>query len=216
MEHSGFSFETAKVLLRALHDAGIATLLRPPSKAPHHLSRACDVGAQGIIPPMLGTPEEAQAGIDAINYPPAGRRGCALGIAHDDYQQAAVADAMTAANEKTSFVALIETREGVENCEEIAALDGVDCLWIGHLDLSASLGIPGAFDDRRFRDAVARVMAAAKANGKSVGRLTGSAAEAVRFHREGCDFVCYLGDIWLMQRALHEGFAAIRAGIGDT
>lgn len=216
MEHSGFTFETAKAVLRSLHDAGIATVLRPPSKTDHHLARACDIGAQGVIPPMLGTLAEARAGVDAIKYPPVGRRGCAFGIAHDDYKPAAVLDAIGAANDKTSFVALIETREGVENSDEIAALDGVDCLWIGHLDLSASLGIPGAFDDQRFKDAVARVMAAAKAHGKSVGRLAGSPAEAAALNRDGCDFICYLGDVWLLQRALSEGFAAIRSDLGTT
>ncbi len=216
MEHSGFTFETTKALLRHLHDVGIATVLRPPSKANHHMSRACDIGAQALIPPMLGTLEEARDCIDAINYPPQGKRGCALGIAHDDYQPEGVAEAMSRANAKTSFVALIETAEGVANCEAIAAQDGVDCLWIGHLDLSASLGIPGQFDDRKFTDAVARIMAAAAAHGKSVGRLVGSAEEAGQVFAQGCDFICYLGDIWLMQRAFSESFAAVRAEIGTT
>ena len=216
MEHSGFSFETAKALLRHLHDCDIATLLRPPSDAVHHLSRACDIGAQGLVPPMLGSAEQARAGIDAIKYPTEGKRGCAFGIAHDDYQPAAVADVIAAANAKTSFVALIETVDGVENSEAIAALDGVDCLWIGHFDLSASLGIPGRFDDPRFKQAVARIMAAAASHGKSVGRLVGSAEEADALFRQGCDFICYLGDVWLFQRALSEAFASVRSLIGET
>lgn len=216
MEHSGFTFETTKALLRYLHDAGIATLLRPPSKAYHHMARACDVGAQGLVPPMLGTVAEARDCIDAINYPPQGKRGCALGIAHDDYRPQGVVEAMQKANAKTSFVALIETSEGVANCEAIAAEDGVDCLWIGHFDLSASLGIPGQFEDRKFTDAVARIMAAAAEHEKSVGRLVGSVEEAGRLFRQGCDFICYLGDIWLMQRAFSEGFAGVRAEIGTT
>ncbi len=215
MEHSGFSFETAKSLLRNLHDAGLATVLRPPSKAYHHLARACDVGAQGLIPPMLGTAEEANACIDAINYAPEGHRGCALAIAHDDYQPAPVLDALAEANQKTSFAALIETEEGIENCDEIAAIAGVDCLWIGHFDLSASLGIPGKFDDDRFIQAVAQVVAAGKKHNKSVGRLVGSPEEGAALFRQGFDFICYLGDVWLLQRALREGFAAIRSELGD-
>jgi len=121
MEHSGFSFETAKAVLRSLHDAGIATLLRPPSDATHHIARACDVGAQGIVPPMMSTAAQAQAVIDAINYPPAGRRGAAFGIAHDDYTPRPVAEAIARANARTSFVALIETAAGVDTVEELAA-----------------------------------------------------------------------------------------------
>ncbi len=216
MEHSGFGYETVAALLRNLHDAGIATVLRPPSQESHHLARACDVGAQGVIPPMLSTVEQAQACIDAVKYPPVGKRGCAFGIAHDDYAAVPIADAIAAANAKVGFAALIETAEGVENSDAIAALDGVECLWIGHLDLSASLGIAGQFEDARFKDAVAAVMAAAKRHGKSIGRLAGSAEEAARLHSEGCDFICYLGDIWLLGRALSEGFAGIRSEIGST
>lgn len=210
MEHSGMSFETVKSVLRALQDAGIATLLRPPSDVNHHIARACDVGAQGLVPPMMSTPEQAQAVIDAINYPPTGKRGAAFGIAHDDYTPRSVADVIAFANAKTSFVALIETAEGVENVEAIAALEGCDCLWIGHFDLSNSLGIPGEFDSPLFTDAVARVMAAGKAHGKSVGRLVPNVAEAKRCIAEGCDFICYSGDVWLYREAVENGLAAIR------
>ncbi|MCP4383010.1 MAG: hpch/hpai aldolase [Hyphomicrobiales bacterium] len=215
MEHSGFTFETAKAVLRSLHDAGIATVLRPPSQAVHHLARACDVGAQGIVPPMLSNADQAAACVDAIKYWPDGHRGCAFGIAHDDYLAGAVTDTMAAANAKTSFVALIESAEGIENCEAIAAHEGVDCVWIGHFDMSASLGIPGAFDDPIFVDAIARIMAAANRNGKSVGRLVGSAEDAAAFHAAGCDFICYLGDVWLLQKALRDGFAEIRAAVAE-
>lgn len=216
MEHSGFSFETAKSLLRHLHDAGIATMVRPPSKTYHHLARACDIGAQGVIPPMLSSVEEALACIDAINYAPDGHRGCALGIAHDDYRPAAVLDALAAANQKISFAALIETAEGVENCADIAALDGVDCLWIGHFDLSTSLGIPGQFGDDRFVQAVAEVVAAAKKHKKSLGRLVGSPEEGEALFHQGFDLICYLGDVWLLQRALSDGLASIRSAVGES
>lgn len=212
MEHSGMSFETAKAMLRGLHDAGIATLLRTPSSAGHHISRACDVGAQGVIPPMMGSAGQAQAVIDGLNYPPEGKRGAAFAIAHDDYLPRPVPEAIAHANGKTSFVALIETVEGVENVERIAALPGTDCLWIGHFDLSNSLGIPGAFDDPRFTEAVARVMRAAKAAGKSVGRLVATPEEARARISEGCDFICYSGDVWLYRAALVAGFTAIREG----
>lgn len=210
MEHSGFSFETAKAVLRSLQDAGLATVLRPPSDAIHHISRACDVGAQGICPPMMGTPAQAQKVIDAINYPPAGTRGAAFAIAHDDYVSRPVSEAIEHANAKTSFVALIETAEGVENVEAIAALPGCDCLWIGHFDLSNSLGIPGAFEDPLFTDAVARVMAAGRTSGKSVGRLVNTVRDATRCIGEGCDLICYSGDVWLFKEALQQGLAGIR------
>ncbi|MEM7428487.1 MAG: aldolase/citrate lyase family protein [Pseudomonadota bacterium] len=215
MEHSGFTFETVKSVLRNLHDAGIATAVRPPSKSYTHFARACDVGAQGLIAPLLGTVNEAQACIDAINYPPRGKRGCALGIAHDDYRQMPVMDALNAANEKTSLTALIETVAGIENVDAIAALDGVDCLWIGHFDLSLSLGIPGEFDNPKFAAAVDAVIAAAQKHNKSLGRLVGSVEEGAALFNQGYDFICYLGDLWLLQKALRDGLDGIRAAVGE-
>ncbi len=216
MEHSGFSFETVKGLLRNLHDAGIATLLRPPSKETHHIARACDVGGQGILLPMLGSAVEAQAGVDAINYPPVGTRGCAFAIAHDDYQPQPVMDAINAANDKTCLVPLIETVDGVENCESIVAVPGVDAIWLGHFDLSASLGIPGEFDNPLFVEAVDHIMASANKAGVSVGRIAGSGAESKVLFDQGCDFICYLGDIWVFQKALKEGYQSITELISEN
>ncbi len=216
MEHSGFGFETVKGLLRHLHDAGIATVLRPPSKTEHHIARACDVGAQGLIPPMLETEAQARALVRQIKYPPRGTRGAAFGIAHDDYRVRSVADAIAHANAKTSAVALLETAEGARNAGDIAAVDGIDCLWIGHFDLSNSLGIPGGFDDDAFKGAVATIMDAGAGNGLSVGRLAGSPDEAASLFSQGCDFIAYSGDIWLYTGALAQGVAAVRDRIGDA
>lgn len=216
MEHSGFGFETVKALLRHLHDAGIATVVRPPSKTDHHVARACDVGAQGLVPPMLGTADQAKVLVRQIKYPTDGSRGAAFGIAHDDYQPRSVADVVALSNAKTSAVALIETAEGVANADAIAATDGIDCLWIGHFDLSNSLGIPGQFENDAFKDAVRTVMNAGATHGLSVGRLTGSPDEAETLFAEGCDFICYSGDIWLYTGALTQGVAAVRDRIGDA
>ena len=215
MEHSGFGFETVKTLLRHLHDAGIATVVRPPSKAGHHIARACDVGAQGVVPPMLETIAEAETLVRQIKYPPRGARGAAVGIAHDDYQPRPPVDAIAAANAKTGAVALIETAEAIRNVDAIAATAGIDCLWLGHHDLSISLGIAGQFDAQPFKDAVQATMNAALSNGNNMGRLAGSPEESEALFRQGCDFICYSGDVWLFTGALAQGVAATRDRIGD-
>jgi 2-dehydro-3-deoxyglucarate aldolase/4-hydroxy-2-oxoheptanedioate aldolase len=210
MEHTGFTFETVKQTLRNLHDAGLASMLRPPSKEYHHIARACDVGAQGIMPPMLGTAEEARRIVDHIKYAPAGNRGVCLGISHDNYGTGPVPEAFAAANAKTSLIALIETGEGIENVDEIAAVDGVDCLWVGHFDLSSSLGIPGQFDHPDFTSAVDRVTAAAKTHNKSLGRLVNSVDQGAELYATGVDMIIYSGDIWLLQTALSNGVKGLR------
>lgn len=210
MEHSGFGYETVKRTLRYLHDAGVASILRPPSQAYHHVARACDVGAQGVMPPMLSTADEARRILDAMKYVPEGKRGVALGIAHDDYRAGSVDQKLRLANEKTSLVALIETAQGVAEAEAIAAVDGVDCLWIGHFDLTCSLGIPGQFDHPDFVAAVERIVAAAKGEGKSLGRLVTSVEEGAALHAQGFDMIIYGSDIHILRAGLASGVEGLR------
>ena len=214
MEHSGFGYETVKSTLRSLHDAGIASILRPPSQAYHHVARACDVGAQGVMPPMLSTADEARSILDAMKYVPQGMRGVALGIAHDDYQSGTVDQKLRGANEKTSLVALIETAQGVAEAEAIAAINGVDCLWIGHFDLTCSLGIPGQFDHPDFLGAVDRIAAAAKGQGKSLGRLVTSVEEGAALYAQGFDMIIYGSDIHVLRTGLTAGVEGLRRECG--
>src|SRR6478736_1013878 len=169
LEHSGFGFETVKSAARYFEAAGLPAIVRVPSKEYHHIARACDLGAEGIMIPMIGTAAEANAVVNCMKYYPDGRRGVALGVAHDAYGQGPVPDKLAAANERTTLFCQIETAEGVENADAIAAVDGIDCLWIGHFDLSASLGIPGDFSSGRYHEAVDRIVAAGAAAGKPVG-----------------------------------------------
>lgn len=215
-EHSGFGYETMKSALRWLEAAGLPAIVRVPSKQYHHVARALDMGAKGLMVPMIADATEAAGVIDAMKYAPAGRRGVALGIAHDAYAGGPVLEKLAAANAATTLFAQIETAEGVENAEAIAALEGVDCLWVGHFDLSCSLGIPGAFEHPRFKEAVAHTVAAAQRHGKALGRLVPDAELGVALYREGFDFICYSGDVWLLQQALAAGVAAIRDGCRDS
>lgn len=211
MEHSGFGYETVKSLLRHLHDAGLATMVRPPSKDYHDIACACDMGAEGLVPPMLSTAEQARALVDSIKYPPMGRRGVGLGMAHDSYRPGPVAEKFEQANAKTSGVALIETREAIESIEAIAGTDGIDVLWIGHFDLSCSLGIPGKFDHPDFQAADDKVVQAAKAHGKSLGRMVGAVAEAEPLIARGYNLIAYSSDMALLQGAIRDGVTQLRA-----
>ncbi len=212
-EHSGFGFETIKSALRYMQAADLPTIVRVPSKEYHHIARAADMGAEGIMLPMVGSAAEAAHILDCMKYHPAGHRGVALGIAHDRYMPGPTLDKLRAANARTTLFAQIETAAGVENAEAIAALDGVDCLWIGHFDLSASLGIPGEFGHPKFQDAVRTVTAACAKHGKACGRLVPSAAEGIELYGIGFDFICYSGDVWALQAAVKAGLDEIRAGV---
>jgi len=211
MEHSGFSFDTVKSVLRYMQAANLPTIVRVPSKEGHHISRACDVGAEGIMLPMVSSPEEAKHILDWMKYFPEGRRGVALQIAHDRYEPGPVMEKLAVANKWTTFFAQIETADGVENADTIAALDGVDCLWVGHLDLSCSLGIPGQFDNPAFTKAIKQVVAACKRHNKSLGRLVPTVQQGVELFETGFDFICYSGDIWVLYSAVSEAVSQLRA-----
>ncbi len=213
MEHSGNGFETINRGLRYFEAAGVPALVRVPSDAYHHIARALDIGAEGIIVPMLGSAEQASEILAKMKYTPKGARGLGLGLGNDRYRMAPAADALAAANARTRFVALIETVDGIRNVEAIAALDGVDVLWVGHADLTASMGIPGQYDHPDYKDALARVVRAGKRHRKRLGRLVTDIPGALAEVEEGWDTLCYHGDAWLLQVAIRQGIDAIRNGV---
>src|SRR3954451_1566994 len=130
LEHSGFHFETVKSVLRYFEAADLPAIVRVPSREYHHIARAMDMGAEGLMLPMVGTAEEARRIIQSMKYHPQGGRGVALQVAHDRYHPGPIAGKFTAANARSTFFCQIETAEGVENADAIAAVEGVDCLWV--------------------------------------------------------------------------------------
>ena len=211
MEHSGFGFDTLKQALRYMQAGDMPAIVRVPSREYHHAARAMDMGAEGIMLPMVGSAKVAKELLGYVKYAPQGERGVALQIAHDGYAPGDTAKKLRDANRRCTFVALIETAEGVENADEIAAIDDVDLLWIGHFDLSVSMGIAGQFDHPDFTAAVARIAKAAHRNNKSLGRLVPNVETGAALFADGFDFICYSGDVWLLQQAMREGAEGLRA-----
>jgi len=211
-EHSGFHHETVKNALRYFEAAGLPAIVRVPSQAYDQVARAADMGAEGLMVPMVNDITEAKRLLASCKYVPEGQRGVALGIAHDRYSGGAVMDKLAAANARMTLFCQIETLAGVDNADAMAALDGVDCLWVGHFDLSCALGVPGDFESAVFQEAIATVTAACRRHGKALGRLVPDVATGVALAGAGFDFVCYSGDVWVFQAAVKHGVDAIRAG----
>ena len=212
LEHSGFGFETVKSAIRYFEAADLPVIVRVPSKEYHHIARAMDMGAEGLMLPMVGNAEEVKHIIRSMKYYPEGMRGVALQVAHDRYRPGSVADKFTATNKRTTLFCQIETAEGVKNADQIAAIDGVDCLWVGHFDLSVSLGIPGEFDNPKFRKAIEKTAAATKKHKKALGRLVPNVETGIAINALGFDFICYSGDVWVLHNALAQAISELRAG----
>ena len=212
MEHSGFSIETLNSTVRYFEAAAVAMIVRAPCKDYDMIARICDAGAQGVMAPMIKDAAEAATVVQHMKYPPLGKRGVALGIAHDNFlTSGAVKERLEHANARTAFFALIETREGAENADAIAATPGVDCLWVGHFDLSASLGVAGQFEHPDYLAALEKIIKAAKTHGLSLGRLVSSPAEGLTDIQKGFDFCCFATDSSLYQRALIAGISELRS-----
>ncbi|MFO1351832.1 MAG: aldolase/citrate lyase family protein [Gammaproteobacteria bacterium] len=211
-EHSGFGHETMKSALRYIQAADLPAIVRVPSKEYHHIARAADMGADAIMLPMVNNAKEARHILNCMKYPPEGERGAAFGVAHDRYMAGAPLDKMRAANANLALVTQIETADGVKNVDEIAAVAGVDVIWVGHFDLSNSLGIPGQFEHAKFLKAIDAVVNAGRKHNKSVGRLVPDVATGIDYFNKGFDFICYSGDVWALMGAIKAGVDGIRAG----
>ncbi len=213
MEHTGLSFETLKTQFALCRGLRIVPMVRVPRGEYHFIARALDVGAMGVMVPMVGTPEEAAHIVACTRYPPQGKRGAAFGFAHDDYAGGDVVEKIAALNARTMVIPQIETVEGLANVERIAAVPGVDALWIGHFDLTNFMGIPAQFKHPDFLAALDRVVAACEANGKTAAFLTTDDDWVRDFAGKGFRLFGYGVDQLMLQQALGNGLRVLRNAV---
>lgn len=171
IEHSSFSLETTSQICIAGLDAGITPLVRVPTGRPEHVTRVLEGGAMGVIVPHVRSAEEARRVVAAAKFSPIGDRSPVGGggVPHLHYRSFPVIEATQALNDATMVVVMMETLEALEHVEEIAAVDGVDMLFIGTNDLTTEMGQMNNFDHPRVRDAYQRTITACRRNGKHVG-----------------------------------------------
>ena len=210
MEHTGLGFETLKTQCALCRGLRIVPMARVPRSEYHFIARALDVGALGVMVPMVGTADEAAHIVSCARYPPQGRRGAAFGFAHDDYQGGNVPEKIAALHARTLLIAQIETVEGLRNVEAIAAVPGIDVLWLGHFDLTNSMGIPGAFDHPDYVAAVARIVVACEQAGKVAAFLATDERSARDAVARGFRMFAYGIDQLMLQEALRAGLSMLR------
>lgn len=175
MEHSSAGYETLKWSTAACRGLPIAPMARVPTAGYNWIARALDSGAEGVMVPMVESAAQAQSIVEAMRYPPAGRRGAAFGFTHDHYTDLPVDEKVAHANARNLTIAQIESERGVEDADAIAAVEGIDVIWIGHFDLSNFMGIPGQFDSPVFNQAVDEIIAATRRHNKALGFMAGDA-----------------------------------------
>ena len=177
MEHGGLTLDKFKELSLISKGIGLNPMIRIPELCYNYIARSLDLGANGIMIPMVNDQKEALEIIKYSKYPPLGRRGAGFGFAHNEYKKENPLDVMEHANKTLINIIQIENESGLENVENIAKINHVDCLWVGHFDLSNFLGVPGQFDSKLYLNAIKRIVNAGKKYKKSLGIMISTRQE---------------------------------------
>ena len=211
MEHSGFDVDKMADVLAWAKACDFTPFVRVPVCDYQFMARIMDAGAMGVMVGNVKNVEEARRIVNAVKYAPMGGRGVGIGSAHTDYLSPDPASYFSEINRSSVIIAQIESGEGVENAEAIAAVDGVDILWVGHFDLSTSLGIPGDFHNPIFKEALRRTVAAATKHGKLLGIQPGSSDWLDEWLKAGFNVISWGADSAVYRAALADAVTAVRA-----
>lgn len=193
--------------LMALKGSPSAPVVRPAWNDTVLIKRLLDAGFHNFLIPFVQSAEEAKAAVAATRYPPAGVRG--VSVAQRNNRYGTVVDYMKIVNDNIAVVVQIENRAGVEAAAAIAAIDGVDGLFVGPSDLAAALGHLGNPNHPEVQAAMAEVFAAAAAAGKTSGILAPVEADARRYLEQGVNFVAVGSDLGAFRgatQALHDKY----------
>ncbi|MBX2841671.1 MAG: HpcH/HpaI aldolase/citrate lyase family protein [Flammeovirgaceae bacterium] len=184
LEHGSGTEKDVLYQLQALEASTTGAIIRVEGHARQRISRVLDFGAEGVMCPQIKTVEEARGAISGVYYPPDGIRGVAkmvratgFGKNFDEYK--------AKAKENILGIIQVETAESLNHLDEIAALEGVDVLFIGPADLSMSLGIFGQLDHPKFKEAVKAIVNAAQKSGKATGILLFNPDDYNTYHDMG-------------------------------
>ncbi|OVZ56882.1 hypothetical protein CDO44_19925 [Pigmentiphaga sp. NML080357] len=206
-EHAPNDLRSILAQLQSLAPYRAAPVVRVPEGNAVLLKQYLDIGVQNFLVPMVESAEQARAIVAATRYPPQGTRGVGSSIARAS-RWARYTDYLHAANGQVCVLAQVETAAGAERIEDIAAVDGVDGIFIGPADLAASMGHLGNPGHPEVGSAIARAMARTLALGKAVGTLTAEPASIRRYLEQGASFIAVGVDTALLARATRDLAAA--------
>jgi 2-dehydro-3-deoxyglucarate aldolase len=198
-EHSPNDVLTFIPQLMALKDSPSAPVVRPPWNDAVEIKRLLDIGFFNFLIPMIETADAARAAVAATRYPPQGVRG--VSVSQRGNRFGTIKDYLQQANDQICVLVQIETRNGLERAAEIAAVEGVDGVFVGPSDLAANLGRIGQPGHPDVQQAIARIAAAVKPTGKALGTLAPVEADARRYLEMGFGFVAVGSDLGVFRQA---------------
>ena len=207
-QHGSWTDETIVQALRVIDPTPTIPIVRVRGNEYSAIGRALDAGAMGIMVPMVNCAEDAQRAVRATYYPPLGSRSC--GGARIWWLDK-FSNFVEEATEKIFLVVQIETAEAVQHAEEIAAVEGVDCLFIGPADLGLSLGAPWGSSEHE--EAIQQVLDAGKEHGVIVGDACSSLEEIATRVQQGFLFLTHNSDVGMLLKAGRENVATIKSAL---
>ena len=214
LEHGMGTISDLHAQLLAVQGTPTTALVRVPSAERLNVGRAMDFGADGLMIPRLETATEVADTLSWMRFPPAGIRGVALPNRGGGYGEIGHAELAARVNENILGVFQVESPAAVEAADELAAIDGVDVLFVGPADLSHAMGIPGRFDEPSFVAALDRVVAACRAHGKGAGILLKDGASVAASRAQGFDFIGVGSDSSFVVSGARTQLADARAALG--
>jgi 4-hydroxy-2-oxoheptanedioate aldolase len=210
-EHGISDLETCEHMIRAAEIAGITPLVRIAMNLQQNILRYLDAGAMGVMIPMVNTRADAEAVVASVRYPPLGRRGLAAVRASGYGLRGSLGDYVKMANQEILVITQVETRDAVRNAAEIAAVPGVDMVFMGPSDLSSSFGYHGQTTHPEVLSTIEQVSKIVHAAGKWTGTIARDGAGYEHWRRLGIQLLCSGATMLFI-----EGARAYLKGCRDT
>jgi len=211
LEHGGGDESQLVGQLMGCSSAGVHALVRVESDVRGRTARALDLGVEGVMCPQVNSVEQAETWASVLHYGPPGSRGIAF--FHRGARYGTDPHPIETARERICGIAQIESPEAVEVVEEIAAIDGIDVLFVGPSDLSYSMGLFRQFEAPAFRDAIARVNDAARAAGKATGIFLTDVAQVPAALADGFQMIALGSDGGYMMAAARDTLIKARDAV---
>ncbi|MBZ9678143.1 HpcH/HpaI aldolase family protein [Mesorhizobium sp. ES1-1] len=211
-EHAQISRDMIETMVRAADLHSVPAMVRVPGHGPEAIQAALDSGAQGVLVPRVSTAAQAQAAVTASRYPPQGERGVGPGRAAGYGYR--IPQYLAGANDRIVVAVQVETSQGLANIDEIAAVDGVDVIFVGPGDLSVSIGAIGPEGADRLDDAIRAIIGATIAQDKIPGIFCASPQTAGRWAAIGVSFFVLASDTMFLGAGAAANYTAARAELG--
>jgi 2-dehydro-3-deoxyglucarate aldolase len=213
MEHTSIDLETAQILISTIQACNMKALVRVSKNEEVIIKRVLDMGADGIVVPMVNSKEDAMCAIDYSKYPPVGKRGVGLyraqnyGKNFEEYKKWV--------NEELVIIAQIEHIDAVKNIDEILTIEGIDGTIIGPYDLSSSMGTPGEYYRTEVQEAIVKVKQACEQHNKPFGFhvIESDPTNLLKRIDEGATFLAYSVDFFFLGDSASIGMQKIKQGV---